>query len=461
MQDTTLTLPVPPLAHQLARAFAARGEEIFLVGGAVREALLGNQPHELDFATSALPRITDEIVAELGIGPTYRVGEKFGTIGVATDNLPVEITTYRSLERYSPGSRKPEVEFGKSLADDVTRRDFTINAIAQNPSTGVIVDILDGVDDLRRRRIRAVGKPEDRFADDPLRLLRAVRFACRLDFTIEPVTRSALSRCAQALERISRERVRDECSKILQSDGVIRGLTLLRDSSLLAHSVPELCALDEMKDHGPRHPLSLWEHTMRVIAGVSPRLPLRWAALLHDIAKPTTRTIEPGGRPRFFHHEEVGAEMAREILTGLRYPGAVIDAVALLVETHMQLHAYSDEWSDGALRRLMLRLGPLMDDSIELAFADGAGHTETGASGNARKLARLKERVDALSLAPPQVMKSPLSGDELMRRYGREPGPWIREIKDALLTEVLEGRVEMDDVEAAWALADDLVQSGP
>ncbi len=447
------------LARSLAQRFRAAGQELFLVGGSIRDDLLGEMDTDLDFATDAFPDRTAAIVE--GCGAIYRVGERFGTIGLALDGYRAEITTYRSEEKYAAGSRKPEVRFGRTLLEDLSRRDFTINAMARDPLTEELIDPLHGVQDLTAGIIRAVGSPKDRFLEDPLRLLRAVRFAARFNFVIEPDTREALSETAPALETISRERIRDEYGKTLTGPNAVRGLTLLRDTGLLAHSVPQLLELTAMADHGPRHPLSLWEHVMRVVAGVPPLLSLRWAALLHDIAKPATRIVEPDGRPRFFHHEEVGARMAREILTSLRYGSDVVAAVALLVETHMQFHAYTPDWSDGAVRRLMLRLGPLMEEAFSLVRADAAGHSLTGVSANGPKMDDLERRVRRFAEGVTESLKSPLTGDELMRRYARPPGPWIREVKDRLLHEVIEGNMAAEDREAAWRLADEVVTAQP
>jgi poly(A) polymerase len=467
------------LARTLATVFRSHGEELFLVGGAVRDRLLGQSDLDLDFATSALPDKTASLLATLGIGQPYRVGEKFGTIGIRVGRHLVEITTYRSEEQYAPGSRKPEVRFGRSLLEDLSRRDFTINAIAQDPLSNEIVDPLGGSHDLSAGLIRAVGNPAHRFREDPLRLLRAVRFASRLGFDIEGRTWQAIRASAPALETISRERIRDEYTRMLESRGPIyrpagpiyrprspihrpaatAALTLLRDGDLLAHSVPQLLELTRMPDHGPRHPLSLWDHTMRVVAGVPPLLALRWAALLHDIAKPATRTHEPSGRPRFFHHEEIGAQVARDVLTGLRYSNNLVDAVALLVETHMQLHSYTPGWSDGAVRRLMMRLGPLMEEAVLLARADAAGHSLRGVSENAPKFDHLQERLRRLEEDGVEILVSPLTGHDLMERYNRGPGPWIRRIKDALRDAVVEGRLAPGDKDAAWKMADALLQA--
>jgi poly(A) polymerase len=448
------------LARRLALLFDERGYDLYLVGGAVRDALLGAVSQELDFATSSPPAKTAELLEEFGSHATYRVGEKFGTIGSVLEDRTIEVTTYRSREVYAAGSRKPVVEFGRTLQEDLSRRDFTINSIALHPITGTLIDPFRGAGDLRDGTLRAVGDPSQRFAEDPLRLLRAVRFASRFQFKIEPNTWAALEGAASSLESISRERIRDEYSRYLESDRPSAAFALLRDSGLLARSVPELSELTQMPDHGPNHPLSLWDHTMRVVDAVEPRLTLRWAALLHDIAKPATQTREPDGRTRFFHHEMRGAETARRVLSGLRYPSTVVEAVSLLVETHMQTHAFSNEWSDGALRRLCLRLGSYMEEAILLARADAAGHSAVGSAFNSPKLDELERRLRELDSEQVRLMKSPLSGDDLMQRYGRPPGPWIREVKERLLDEVLEGNLRPNDEAGAWEMADRLVSNG-
>lgn len=447
-----------PLAVQLGQLFAAAGHQLFLVGGAVRDALLGHSQADLDFATDALPEATLVLLSRVEDAHPYRVGEQFGTIGARIGSRHVEITTYRSDEQYVVGSRKPSVQFGRTLQGDLTRRDFTVNAMGLNPLTGELIDPLDGRRDLLAGVLRAVGRAGERFREDPLRLLRAVRFAARLGFSIEPRTWHAMQEQATTLIQISRERIRDEYSRILTGSNAAQGLTLLRDSGLMDTSVPQLLELTRMADHGPRHPLSLWDHTLRVVQRVEPDLALRWAALLHDIAKPETRTLEPDGRIRFFHHEDRGAFVAREILVGLRYPGQLVDAVSLLVETHMQIHAYNDAWSDGAVRRLLLRLGPLMPGAIDLSRADASGHSSDGTSWNAPKFGALTRRIDELEREPVEEMRSPLSGDDLMRRFELPPGAWIRSIKDALNEEVLEGRLRPHDREAAWKLAEALAR---
>ena len=447
---------VPPEARGLALAFAQRGEHLTLVGGAVRDLLLGAPPSELDFATSALPNVTASILNTSVEGSIYRVGEKYGTIGIQTPTLAYEITTYRSGEEYSAGSRKPSVRFGVSIEEDLSRRDFTVNAIAIDPATGLILDPFNGRGDMKTRTIRAVGDPDSRFREDPLRLLRAVRFAQRMNFEIDPETWTVICHGAGAIQSISRERVRDEYSKILTGSSAVRGLTLLRNSGLLSAATPALYELLQMPDHGPHHPLSLWDHTMRVVDGVPNDLAVRWAALLHDIAKPRTRVDEVEGRVRFHQHAEIGAAMAAEVLRDLRYPNTFVEDVALLVQIHMHIHAYSRDWSDGAVRRLILKLGERCAAALALVRADAKGHSDDGTSMNGAKFDELETRITALSEETSKY-SSPLTGNDLMQRYQRPAGSWIGTVKQRLLDEVVEGQLRPDDVEGAWTIVHEML----
>jgi poly(A) polymerase len=444
------------LEQALANAFDKAGHELFLVGGAVRDQLLGLPTEELDLATDSPPEETVEILRTIPNDGIYRVGEKFGTIGIVANPWRAEITTYRSGEIYADGSRKPEVQFGRTLEEDLSRRDFTINAIARPAMGGDVIDPFDGQKDLAHHVLRAVGRPRERFAEDPLRLLRAVRFASRLGFHVEADTWSAMQSEAPSLRRISRERVASELGLMLTGDRPRRAMELLRDSGLLEEAVPALVPLTQMPDHGPHHPLSLWEHTMRVLEAVPADEVVRWAVLFHDVAKPETRTFDVSGRIRFYKHEDVGGYAAGQALLSLKLPREVVASVTSLIETHMQIHSYSPEWSDGAVRRLVMRLGPNFDRALQLARADAAGHTE-GPVWNAPKFDALELRAKELQEAVPEIA-SPLNGQELMKHYGREPGPWIGDVKDALTEMVLEGTLLPNDRDAAWREADRLLK---
>ncbi len=451
----------------VADAFSSADLELYLVGGALRDHLLERPVHEWDFATNAR---TNEILSTLEMaGETnhwaqpwsiYRVGEKFGTIGLVANGERAEITTYRSSESYPEGSRKPSVIFGSGIEEDLSRRDFTVNSMAIRAQsflegdTSGLIDPYGGRDDLAARLIRSVGAPHERFREDPLRLLRAVRLAAQLGFSVEARTWAAMADRAQLLSSISRERIADELTRMLTGPDPARSLTLLRDSGLLQAAVPDLMILDAMPDHGPRHPMSLWDHTMLVVEGVEPDPISRWAALLHDIGKPETRTFDERGRIRFFQHEEVGAKRAAEVLRSLRRSNELVESVHDLVETHMQVHQYTPEWSDGAIRRLCEKLGPNFAKAIDLAKSDVRGHRETtwGVTG----AAELEERAAQLQAQLPSV-QSPLTGVVLMERYRRPPGPWIGEIKDRLTEMVRDGALLPGDLERAWEIADAIV----
>lgn len=448
------------LGKRLGCDFRLSGFQLFLVGGALRNELLATGVRELDFATDARPDQVASILDEIPAATVYRVGEKYGTIGVVWGDSRAEITTYRSGEKYQVGSRKPAVEFGRTLLEDLSRRDFTINAMARPVETNIgdadIVDPFGGRADLQRRLIRAVGDAHDRFKEDSLRLLRAVRFASMLSFEIEPQTWQAMKETAPTIQTISRERIADELNLMLTGLQPSHAMTLLRDSGLLEQAIPQLGELDRMPDHGPRHALSLWAHTMRVLAAVPADPITRWAALLHDIAKPETRSFDPDGRIRFYQHEDIGARRTVEILRSLRMSNDLTSSVCELVATHMQLHAYSEEWSDAAVRRLSQRLEPNFQRALDLAKADATGHGDT--SWGISKIDALEERARRLREQAPEV-KSPLNGNELMEHYGWEPGPWVGELKDALTEQVLEGRLRYDDKESAWKEADRIISS--
>ena len=324
--------------------------------------------------TDATPDAIKRITTPTHPRAIVLVGERFGTVRLhyalpeapvtttdanvasATDEVIVEITTYRS-EQYNPESRKPEVCFGTSLEDDLIRRDFTINAMARDPLTGAINDPFGGHADLEARLIRAVGDDaEQRFADDPLRLLRAVRFAAQLDFTIEPRTATAIQTQAAMLEKISRERVRDEFTKLLVSPRPMVGLRLTVDLGLIPYIVPEVMELRGVSQRPglPGHSKDVYEHVLRVVQNTPPRQAMRWAGLLHDIAKPRTRSVE-NGQVHFFGHEDVGAAMARDVLKRLKFDRPFIDHVARMVKLHMRANAYEPEWTDGAVRRFDAR----------------------------------------------------------------------------------------------------------
>jgi poly(A) polymerase len=451
-----LPADVQRLSIRLADEFSQiePGAELFLVGGIVRDLLLDAPlERDLDFATSALPPQTERALRAAG-GKVYKIGEKFGTIGGIFGDLHVEVTTYRA-EAYQSGSRKPEVAFGRELSDDLARRDFTINAMALDPRTGAIVDPFGGHSDLSNGIIRAVGQASERFHEDPLRLLRAVRFASRLWFDLEPQTAAAISEAAPALATISRERVRDELEKLLLGPSPSRGIRLLCDLGLADFSLPDVPKLRGMEHElGHSRHKDVFTHTLQVLDRTPPRLALRWAALLHDIAKPATKHVE-NGKVTFHGHDHKGERMARRILGELHQPSGLIERVGRLVGLHLRANAYEGVWTDSAVRRFVLDVGDeLIEDLLALSRADVTTGRVERRQAIARSVAELERRIQELR-AEEDIARiaSPLDGADLMQLFERGPGPWIQPIKDRLKDMVIEGQLAADDKEAAVPIA--------
>ncbi len=480
----------------LARIFRADDKELYMVGGAVRDLLLRRPTSpDIDLTTNARPNDIKRLIAQTHPAAVVTVGEQFGTVRVhyrretppdesvatheagmetAGDSVSpvpaalvaetsgnmdvVEITTYRS-DQYSDGSRKPQVTFGDTLEGDLLRRDFTINAMARDPLTGEIVDPYGGREDLERGLIRAVGgDPASRFEEDPLRLLRAARFAAQLGFEIEFNTAQAMAAQAPSLARISRERIRDEFTKLLLTPQPARGLRILVDMGLMPWIVPEVLELCGVSQK-PAHSKDVYDHVLRVVERSPARPASRWAGLLHDIAKPRTRSVEDG-KVHFFGHEDVGAVMAREILHRLKFDRPFIEYVSRLVKLHMRANAYTSEWTDGAVRRLMLDAGDALHDLLDLSRADITSYRPEKVSRAAARINDLEDRCQRLREEAERVpIRSPLDGNDLMRLFGREPGPWLRPLKDYLLGLVIDGRLAPDDRDGAAKLAEEFMRA--
>jgi poly(A) polymerase len=436
---------------RLADAFLAAGYQVYLVGGCVRDRLLGRPVTDFDLATDAPPAEVKRLLKALPAEHIWTVGERFGTIGAHIDGTTVEITTFRS-EEYTPRSRKPAVRFGTSLEGDLARRDFTINAIAQDVRTGALIDPFGGVRDLEARVVRAVGNADERFAEDPLRLLRAVRFVAQLEFRLAPDTAAAIARQADLLADISRERIAQEMDKLLVAPRAGHGLRLLCDLGLMRHIVPELLAMRGMRQDIYRYK-DVFEHTLHVVDNVEPELVLRWAALLHDIGKPRTIS-QVKGETHFFGHEFVGEAMTRRILGRLRYERAFIERVARLVAMHQRINSYEGDWTDSAVRRFIREAGDALDDLFKLSRADLTTRREDKRRAAIRRLEELRARCDAIRAQEDLAkLRSPLDGNDLMALFGRGPGPWIRPIKEHLLNLVIEGRLAQDDRATAEQIA--------
>ena len=437
--------------RRLDEAFRAAGKSLYLVGGSVRDELLGRPLTDYDFTTDAHPDEIRRLLSAARPENVYAVGEKFGTICATMEGDTIQVTAYRG-ERYNPKSRKPEVTFGVSLRDDLARRDFTINAMAREVRGSVVADPFGGRDDLAARLVRAVGDPAARFAEDPLRLLRAVRFATTLDFAIEPATAEAIRRQAGELQHISRERVAEEMNKLLLAESPSRGIRLLVDLDLMRYIIPEMMPMVEMKRTTQRRHKDIFNHVMQVLDKAPASLELRWAALLHDIAKPATFSMREG-QVHFFGHEALGAQWTHEILTRLHFDRHRVDAVSALVARHMRINTYSD-WSDGAVRRFMREAGDQLGDLFALSRADITSHRFERVQAVLANVDHLEQRVRELE-AQAEIAKlhSPLDGVELMTMFSRPPGPWIGKVKAYLLDLVLDGALDQDDKERGAELA--------
>src|SRR5215204_7386737 len=444
-----LTQPQHDLTQLLAGAFDDAGEQLYLVGGIVRDALLGRaQLADLDFATSALPPRSRELLEIAGASSVYLVGERFGTIGAIfgeepPDRLRVEVTTYRR-EDYPDQHRFPEVAFDATLADDLGRRDFTMNAIAVDAGSGEMIDPWQGEADIAQALVRAVGDPDERFAEDPLRLLRAARFVSQLGFRLDRRTEEAMARQAASLARISRERILAELTLLLLGEYVDHGLDALRRTKLLHVAVPEieLLAAEAEANLAPRlgREKDLWEHTIQVVRQTPPRASVRWAALLHDAGKPLTRSVGLDGEVHFFGHERVGAELADRALARLNADRVLRSSVGTLIALHGRPAAYDPSWTDSAVRRLALDTGDVWDDLLDLAAADVTSGREHKRMAAARRIAELRARFNRLQEQVELArLESPLDGNDLMEMFERPPGPWIKGVKNYLRELVIDG----------------------
>jgi poly(A) polymerase len=425
-----------PVALELAQRFAAKGHALALVGGPVRDVLLGREWPDLDFATDARPEEIQAIVRPWA-DAVWEVGIAFGTVGARKGAHPLEITTYRS-DVYERQSRKPVVTFGDSLEGDLLRRDFTVNAMAVTLPDLAFVDPFGGLDDLAARRLRTPGTPEASFSDDPLRMMRAARFSAQLGFDVSPEVVGAITDMATRIDIVSAERVRDELTKLVLSPQPRRGLALLVDTGLAALVLPELPRLQLEVDEHHRHK-DVYEHTLTVLEQAieledgpdgpvpGPDLVLRLAALLHDIGKPKTRRFEPGGGVSFHHHEVVGANLARSRLKALRFPKDVADDVATLVELHLRFHGYgTGEWTDAAVRRYVRDAGPLLERLHRLTRSDATTRNRRKAEALRRAYDDLEARIARLSAEEELASIRPdLDGNAIMALLGVRPGPVV------------------------------------
>jgi poly(A) polymerase len=446
----------------LADRLAARGHDVYLVGGTVRDAFLGAASPDVDLATDARP---DEVEALLQgwADRTWLQGTRFGTVAADKDGLRLEITTYRG-DVYRPDSRKPTVTYADDIEDDLARRDFTINAMALRLPDPVLVDPCGGAADLAARRLRTPAPPRASFVADPLRMLRAARFVAGIGLEPDDELVAAIGELRRRLEIVSTERIRDELSRLLAVPDPTPGLWLLCDTKLADEFLPELNAMRLEQDPVHTHK-DVLAHTFAVVATTDPtHATVRLAALLHDIGKPKTRSIGPGG-VSFHHHEAVGARMAEERLRALRFSRETVHDVSTLIYLHLRIHTYAMGWSDKAVRRYVRDAGPLLAELNELQRADCTTRNERKAAGLARRMDELEQRIEALRAQEElDAIRPPLDGRQVMAYLGVPPGPGVGAALDALLEARLdEGPIHPDDAYArldAWARAQGIEPKG-
>ncbi|MGH2572109.1 MAG: CCA tRNA nucleotidyltransferase [Actinomycetota bacterium] len=441
---------VDPLAVELGERFGAAGFELCLVGGSVRDLILQRPREDLDFATSAKPEQTIRLIHGLA-ERRYLQGIRYGTVGARVRGHDIEITTYRQ-EVYPEGDRHPRVSFAGDLGADLSRRDFTVNAMAIRLPERVFVDPFGGVRDLAAKRLDTPLDPEVSFGDDPLRMLRAARFASTLGLKPSPRVMEAMQRMSDRLSIVSAERIRDELSRLLLAGRPTPGLELVVETRLADQFLPELPALQLEQDPVQRHK-DVFRHTLVVVERCEPDLVLRLAALLHDIGKPVTRTITEEG-VQFYHHEVVGARMAEERMRALRYSRDVVTDVVKLVRLHLRFHSYREGWSDSALRRYVRDAGHLLDRLNQLVRADCTTRNPFRAKALATLQDDLELRIARLSEQENlEQMRPPLDGHEIMKHLDLGPGPIVGEAWRFLLEERLDrGPMEKEE---AYGLLDE------
>ncbi len=440
---------IPPSARELGERFAAAGYELYLVGGWVRDHLLRRPEPDLDFATSAHPDETRRLLRAWA-DHVWDIGARFGTISAERGGQRIEITTFRS-DRYEPGSRHPEVRYGDTLDADLSRRDFTVNAMAVRVPEGRFADPFGGLQDLQARILRTPVEPERSFADDPLRMFRLARFAAVLGAEPDPATEDAATSMADQISTVSAERIRDELDKLVVGDHAARGIDVLVRSGLADHVLPEVAALTACVDPQHRHK-DVYAHTLAVLDNCDADRVLRLAALLHDIGKLETRRIHADGTVTFHHHEVVGARLARRRLQALRYDRQTVDDVAALVELHLRFHTYKMGWTDSAVRRYVRDAGHLIDRLNALTRADVTTANERKRTRIMRRMDELEERIGELRKQEElDQLRPAIDGHQIMQHLGLEPGPLVGQAWNHLLELRIE-RGPMREEEAYAAL---------
>lgn len=455
----TVDFKVDPVVLELGQRFVDAGHELSLVGGPVRDLFLGRSSPDLDFTTDATPDQTVALIRKWADN-FWEIGRAFGTIGLRKAGFQIEITTYRA-EAYDPESRKPVVAFGASLTDDLQRRDFTINAMALRLPSLELVDPFGGVRDLHASLLATPGAPETSFSDDPLRMMRAARFASQLGVSVHEDVRVAMTRMAERITIISAERVRDELVKLVCGPRPRVGVDLLVETGLAEYVLPEVSALRLESDEHHRHK-DVYQHSLQVLEQAAsledgpegqvpgPDFVLRFAALMHDVGKPATRRFEPGGAVSFRHHDMVGSKLTAKRMKTLRFDNDTIKAVARLVELHMRFYGYGEAgWSDSAVRRYVTDAGPLLDRLHKLTRSDVTTRNQRKAERLAFAYDDLEARIAALREQESlDAVRPDLDGGQIMAILGLKPGPVIGRAYKFLLEERMEnGPLDQDEAE--------------
>jgi poly(A) polymerase len=445
----TVSFQVDPVVLELGQRFVDAGHELSLVGGPVRDLFLGRISPDLDFTTDATPDQTVALIKKWADN-YWEIGRAFGTIGMRKDDFQIEITTYRA-DAYDPESRKPIVAFGTSLTDDLLRRDFTINAMALRLPMLELVDPFGGVRDLHASILNTPGPPETSFSDDPLRMMRAARFAAQLGVSVHAEVREAMIRMAERISIISAERVRDELIKLICAAQPRAGVDLLVDTGLADLVLPEVSALRLESDEHHRHK-DVYQHSLQVLEQAAaleskaggpvpgPDFVLRFAALMHDVGKPATRRFEPGGAVSFRHHDMVGAKLTAKRMKALRFDNDTIKAVARLVELHMRFYGYGEAgWSDSAVRRYITDAGPLLERLHRLTRSDVTTRNQRKADRLSFAYDDLEDRIAALREQESlDAVRPDLDGGQIMALLGLKPGPVVGRAYKFLLEERME-----------------------
>ena len=413
--------------NALAARFQAAGFRLYLVGGVVRDAVIGrlDDDGDLDFTTDARPDDIERLVTGWA-DAVWDQGRRFGTIGLRRGTRRVEITTHRA-EAYAPDSRKPAVHFADAVEADLSRRDFTVNSMALSLPDLTLIDPFDGVGDLAARRLRTPLAPEESFTDDPLRMLRAARFIAGYGLVPDPALTGAVMTLRARLDIVSDERIRDELDKLMVVEAPGEGLWFLVRTGLAEEFLPELPALGLEQDPIHRHK-DVLAHTIAVVENTRPLRLLRLAALFHDVGKPKTRSFGPRGTVTFHHHEVVGARMTRDRMRALRYSTEDVETVSRLVDLHLRFHTYRLGWTDSAVRRYVRDAGPLLDLLNQLTRADCTTRNAARARALSRRMDELEARIERLRAQEELASIRPdLDGNQVMSRLGLKPGPIVGE----------------------------------